>query len=218
MLGWWPLNYHPHSLLSPSVCHVGPVGSFQPPQQMEKEAVLWAACEALLTPYCLYRTSSGSRKPSKGMASAAPSRGAPELPLPHPSVPCHAGPASWSHGAQPKGWLLVVLSKDEGIAHDRTTLQLILYVTHSRWVGAGTTSTLLRKLGRANHMPFLNPCQGPTDPRAGGVVASSSNREDIPPPLLSNTMSRHYLWAHSKQAWRGPEACLQELSFPRSML
>lgn len=184
-------------------------GSFQPPQLTEKERVLWAACE---TPYCLYRTSSGSRKPSKGMASAAPSRGAPELPLPRPSVPCHAGPASCSHGGTPRGCLLVVLSKDGGIGHDRTTLQLIPYVTHSRWVGAGATSTLLRKLGRANHMPLLNLCQSPTDLRRGGGKASSSNGKGTPPPLLlSNTTSRHYLWAHNKQAWRGPEACLQEL-------
>lgn len=46
-------------------------GSFQPPQQMEKERILWAVCEPLSTPYCLYRTSSGSRRPSKGCPRAS---------------------------------------------------------------------------------------------------------------------------------------------------
>lgn len=145
------------------------------------------------------------------MASAAPSQGAPELPLPHPSVLCHASSASCSPGAQPRAWLLVVLSKDGGLwgvcsCHDRTTLQLTPYVTHSRWVGAGATSTFLRKLGRANHVPFLDPRQGLIDWGERGASASSSKGKDTPPPLLlSNTMSRHYLWAHCKQAWRSPE-------------
>lgn len=118
------------------------------------------------------------------MASAAPSQGAPELPLPHPSVPCHASSASCSPGAQPKAWLLVVLSKDGGLwgvcsCHDRTTLQLTPYVTHSRWVGAGATSTLLRKLGRANHMPFLDPRQGLID--WGGSISKQQQRKRYPP-------------------------------------
>lgn len=74
---------------------------------------------------------------------------------------------------------------------------------HSFWIGeTRAISTLLRKLGQANHMPFLGQCQGLIDLKGGGAGQPAAAEEKVPPPPLplSNTMPRHYLWAHDKEA------------------
>lgn len=56
---------------------------------------------------------------------------------------------------------------------------------HSFWIGeTGAISTLLRKLGQANHMPFLGQCQGLIDLKGGGRGSQQQQRKRCPLPLF----------------------------------
>lgn len=139
------------------------------------------------------------------MVSPAPPKGAPEFPLPRPSVPCQAGPASCSHGGGPGRWLVAGLSGggvgwgtgEVHSCHEGTALQLTPYVTHSRCVRVeGGNRSNRRPAEEAGNRPshaIPGPMPRPDRPEGGGGRQDSQQQQQQRKRWLPPSPQQYYV-------------------------